>query len=191
LLLFRLIALAGLLFSLLLVAAVALIGYWLIEGGGDPPSCAPAPGNAFESAARSLAFDAKLATFLVANAREQDTSASFGEDEAAARAANYFEGRSDRVSDVRVCFERGSAEGFMNVDVIFGRSIGVSARGDIDLTGEHPRVDLSSASAAGVGLPTPLRDRVEDLINDELAGLRVLMPLQLAFEPDEARLTVR
>lgn len=189
-LIFRLFALLGLFFSLGLLALIAIVGYVLIAGGSSRPDCTTAPGNAFELATKSLSFDVKLASFLAARGRAPLESVSFDEVEAAARAARYFGERTDRISDVMVCFEGGEAEGFLRVDTVYGRQIGVQGKGTLDLSGRHPRVALSSARVAGIPLPGFVRRPLIDLINDQLTGVAVVAPLALRFEPDGAVMTI-
>ena len=76
----------------------------------------------------------------------------------------------------------------MKLDTIFGRDVGVRAKGAVDLTGDHPHVDLSSARFAALPVPGFVTNWVEDLINDQLDDVIVAFPMQVAFSEDEATL---
>lgn len=183
-LIFRLLRLLGLLFTLLLAGVIAIAGYVLVAGAGSPPPCASEAGSTLQTASKSLAFDARLSGFVLAGGRAPLTSVSFDESEAASRAAVYLDSHVSRVSGVAVCFEDGSAQGFLRIDTGIGRKLGVSAKGALDLSGEHPRLRLSSARVAGVGLPGIVRGRLEDEANRYLADVAVGFPMVLSFTPD-------
>jgi hypothetical protein len=60
-LLFRLLALAGAVFTLCLLLAIAAAGYVVFAGPGSPPPCADESDGPLDTATHSLAFDVKLA----------------------------------------------------------------------------------------------------------------------------------
>ena len=190
-LIFRLLRLLGLLFTLLLAGAIATAGYVVVAGAGSPPACASGADSTLQTAAKSLAFDSRLSGFVLAGGRAPPTGVSFDESEAASRAAVYLDSRASRVSGVAVCFEDGSAQGFLRIDTAIGRKLGVSAKGALDLSGEHPRLRLSSARVAGVGLPGIVRGRLEHEANHYLEDLTVAFPMVLSFTPDHVALTRR
>jgi hypothetical protein len=119
-LIFGLIRLATLLFTMLFVTGIALIGFLVIAGGGTKPACATTAAGPLGLATKAIAFDTK-----VAGLAGPLTSVTFDEAETSARAEVYFGSRTDRISDVAVCFEDGSATGFLRVDAIFGRKVAV------------------------------------------------------------------
>jgi hypothetical protein len=189
-LIFRILGLVGFFVTAAFLAAIAAVGYLAFAGAGSPPSCASTAGSAVQAAAATVRFDATLAAFLATGGRAPVTSASFSESETSARAQAYFDGRTDRVSDVAVCFEDGEASGFLRVETLFGRKLGVGGRGALDLSGEHPRLRLASASVAGIPLPGFLRRQVQDRVDDELGGIDLGLRLALTFRQDEATLAL-
>jgi hypothetical protein len=181
--LFRLIKLAALLISLSVVALVALVAYVLFKGGAEPPGCASAGAGADISASR--AFDTKLSQFLDSGGR---TTVTVTELEAAARASRFFEEQSGRIRDISICFEPGQAEGFLRIDTSLGDGLGVQARGTLDLSGEHPRLELTSARAAGITIPGILEGTVESAVNDALNEIVLKFPMKLNFGTDRVDL---
>jgi hypothetical protein len=190
-LIFRLLRLGFFVATLAVLLLVGAVAYFVIEGGAEPPDCATRAPVGFEQAAKSLAFDAKMATFLRTSGRLPPSNLRIPEDEAAARASTYLEGQSERVSDIAICFRDGRAEGFARVDTAFGRRIGVKAEGTLDLSGEHPRLRLHSASSGVLSAPGFARGALEDAINEELRNIRLVTPLALTFSEDEAALSLR
>jgi len=188
-LILRLFALAGLLSSLAVLAVVGLGGYLLVAGGAERPDCADAGSNPLDKAAKSIVFDAKLAAFMTAGASRALDSVEFDEAESAARAERYFADRTDRISDVALCFREGKATGFLRIDTALGRKLGVKAEGIVDLSGDHPMVRLTSASAGGIGAPGFLRGQVEDAINEELQGIEMAFPMALRLRDGTAEIS--
>ncbi len=187
-LIFRLLALVGALFTLLLLLVVAAAGYLIIAGPGSAPDCAPGPSGALGRAAQSIAFDAKLAAFVASGGRGIQ-SLTFDEEEASARAATYLAGQTGRISDVSLCFEDGGARGFMRVETVLGHKIGIEGKGTVDLKVAHPRIDLKSATVGGLGLPGFLLGPLEASVNDELTAVTVAFPLSVTTAEDEATVT--
>jgi hypothetical protein len=187
-LIFRLFALVGLLFTLGIFALVGIVGYLYFAGGASRPDCASPPSTAAEQARQSVAFDSRLAVFIASGGRAPP-AVTFDEAGAQARAELYLSERTDLISDLALCFEEGKATGFLRIDAPLGRKLGVRAEGTLDLSGEHPVLVLSSASAAGIGAPGFLRGRIEDAVNDELRSLQLGFPLTLQFGADQATLS--
>jgi hypothetical protein len=187
-LIFGLLRLAFALATLAVIAVIAVAGYLLLAGSGDAPSCASRPPENFDRAARVIAFDAKLSDFLRAGGAGPAAIAGFGEDETEARAQVFFDGRTDRISDIAVCFEDGSARAFARLDTVLGRQVGVNAGGYMDLSGEHPRVRISGARVAGISLPGPGRRAVEDQLNRELEDIDLDFPMSLTMSQDAVTL---
>jgi hypothetical protein len=187
---FRIFGLIGFLVTMALLSSIAAAGYILFAGSGTPPSCASTAGSGAEAAAEAVRFDVTLAALVSTGGRPPVASASFGESETSARAQAYFDSRTDRISGVAVCFEDGEASGFLRVETLFGRKLGVGGRGALDLSGEHPRLQLASASVAGIPLPGFLRRQVEDRVDEELNGIDLGLRLALTFRPDEATLAL-
>ncbi|HXH21699.1 MAG TPA: hypothetical protein VNN10_06690 [Dehalococcoidia bacterium] len=186
-LIFRLLGLATLLFTLAFLALVGTAGYLFFAGGASRPDCAPPAAATLERAVAAVAFDAKLAAFVAVAGRLAEMG--FSEEEATARAERFFEGRTGRISGIALCFEDGKATGFLRVETALGRKIGVRAEGTLDLSGEHPVLHLSHTSAAGIPVPGLLRREVEDIVNRELQEVRLAFPMRLTFADGEAELS--
>jgi hypothetical protein len=190
-LIFRLLRLAFVGITLALVVLIGAVAYLMIDGGAEPPECAtPAP-EGFERSVRSLAFDARLATYFATSGRLPAADFNIDEAEAGARASSYLEGRTDRVTDMAICFRDGRAQGFARVETVLGGRIGVKAQGTLDLSGEHPRLRLDSANAGPLSAPGFAREALEDAINEELRDIRLTRHLGLAFSEGQAALSLR
>jgi hypothetical protein len=188
-LIFRLVGLVGLLLTLGVLGLAGIAGYFLLAGGASRPDCAAPETGVLESAAASLAFDARLTAFVATGGRPPVSGATFEETEAAARAERFFEDRTDRISDIALCFEDGKATGFVRFETAFGRKVGVRAEGTLDLAGDHPVLRLTHTSAAGVPAPGFLRGEIEDVVNRELKEITLVFPMQLMLSEGEATLT--
>jgi hypothetical protein len=185
----RLLRLVALAFTLAVLAVIGLGGYLLFAGGGSRPDCAPPEGTQLAKVTQSIAFDVKVAGFLVASQGGFLQSISLSESESAARAESYFDSRISGFSDVAFCFEDSGASGFVRVNAFLGRKIGINGTGSLDLSGQHPRLRLDSARIAGVSLPGPLRKRIESRANHELDDIPIFIPLNVTFSKNLATLT--
>jgi hypothetical protein len=188
-LIFRLFGFIGLLFTLGVIGLAGIAGYFLLAGGASRPDCAAPETGVFESSVASLTFDARLAAFVASGGQAPVSEAAFDETEATARSRRFFEDRTDRVSDIALCFEDGKAIGFLRLETAFGRKVGVRAGGRLDLSGPHPVLRLTHTSAAGIPAPGFLRGEIEDIVNRELEDLTLVFPMRLWLTEGQATLT--
>lgn len=192
------------------VAGVVIFGILAASGGPDEPAgtCrAGVDGGAQGSDdLRDVLTDPALAQAWQerwdAFRAEQEASVAFEESDVTSRADEWLEDEDVPLKHVTVCFYDGEAEarataevpGASDVPLIGGVfETEVSARGTIDLSGEHPRIDITDLDAGSLpGFATGmLEDDLESLVNDELEKLTLDRTYDVTFTETHAEITAR
>jgi hypothetical protein len=202
--------------SLTFIAAGLLI-FALLAGSGGPDDPAGACRNSeldLESpespGLRDVVTDPALAqhwqerwdAFQAQINAGEGVSITFEESELTSRATQWLGAEDIPLKRVTICFYGGEAEARATAEVpvvsdipflggIFETEVG--ARGSIDLSGEHPRIDITSLDAGALpGFTTGLvEDDIESLINDQLAELTLGRLYDVTFRESQAEITVR
>ena len=194
-----------------IVAGVVIFGILAGSGGPDePPGTCRNPGSGPGSvplpALRDLATTAALAQAWQERwdsfRAQQGASVAFEESDVTSRADQWLKDEDVPLKHVTVCFYDGEAEARATAEVpgasdipLFGGvfETEVSARGTIDLSGEHPRIDFTDLDAGSLpGFATgPLEDDLESLVNDELDKLTLDRPYNVTFTETRAEISVR
>lgn len=202
--------------SLTFVAAALLI-FALLAGSGGPDDPAGACRNSeidLESpespGLRDVVTDPKLAqhwqerwdAFQAQLDAGEGISITFEESEMTSRATAWLAAEDVPLKRVTICFYDGAAEARATAEVPVVSDIPllggifeteVRARGAIDLSGEHPRIDITGLDAGALpGLATSLvEDDIESLVNDQLAELTMSRVYDATFRETQAEITVR
>ena len=188
----RLFMLLGLLTGLATVAIVALV-LLAVLGGGEVKSCRVAGGGettlVTRTDERAAAFQSKWDAFQAALHLGGSPAVSFSNDEVSSRASSFLRDRTDAVKDLAICFEPGKAEGSVTFKGL-GASISTRFAGDINFSGEHPKVHITSLKAGALPSVGPLREALTGLIDEQLADLQLDYRYQVSFDYDRATITV-
>lgn len=124
------------------------------------------------------------------------------ESEMTSRASEWLADEGVPLKRVTICFYDGEAEARASAEVPGASDIPllggafeteVSARGTIDLSGEHPRIDITELDAGSLpGFATGLvKSDIESLVNAELAKLTLDRAYDVTFTETRARISVR
>lgn len=202
--------------SLTFVAAGLLI-FALLAGSGGPDDPAGVCRNSeldLESpespGLRDVANDPKLAVlwqerwnaFRAQAEYAGPLSLTFEESEMTSRATEWLATEDIPLKRVTICFYDGEAEARATAEVPVVSDIPflggifeteVSARGNIDLSGEHPRIDITRLDAGALpGVATGLvEDNIESLVNEQLAELTLGRVYDVTFRETQAEITAR
>ena len=182
------VALIGFLVVMTVVGTVAAVALVLAESSRIE-GCELADGAEVavqHDPALAAAFQSKLDGVIAALEAGQPVSVSFSNDEVSSRATTYLAGQRALIEDVTVCFEPGLARASATFADLLGRDVTVQVEGSVDLSGDHPRLQLSSVKAGKLPLVGPLRDLVESRINDVLDDLPLDHTLNVSSDYDAA-----
>lgn len=211
--LFLLVFAAG---SLTFVAAALLIFALLAgSGGADDPAGAcrnteidlespESPGLRDVTTDPSLAqkWQERWDSFLYQVETGQGIGVTFEESEMTSRATQWLAAEDIPLKRVTICFYDGEAEARATAEVPVVSDIPllggvfeteVRARGAIDMSGEHPRIDITELDAGALpGLAASLvEDDLEGLVNDQLAELTLSRVYDVTFRETQAEITAR
>lgn len=127
---------------------------------------------------------------------------TFEESEMTSRATQWLAAEDIPLKRVTICFYDGEGEARATAEVpvvsdipllggIFETEVG--ARGSIDLSGEHPRIDITKLDAGALpGFATGLVEGdIESLVNDRLAEMSLGRIYDVTFRETQAEITVR
>ena len=193
------------------VAGVVLFAVLASSGGPDEPvgtcrNSGASPGSVPLPSLRDIATTPALAQAWQerwdAFRSEQGASVAFEESDVTSRADEWLEDEDVPLKHVTVCFYDGEAEARATAEVPGASDIPllggafeteVSARGTIDLSGEHPRIDITDLDAGSLpGFATGmLEDDLESLVNDELDRLTLDRAYDVTFTETRAEITAR
>lgn len=187
----------GCVFKLVRVAFVAFILVALAGAGlgtvlalsGSPEPCVdrgvdPAPSN-------DQALSENWQQLLFSLASGEDTQITVSEDEASTVGANYIEQRNIPVEDFRLYFcPDGRPQAAGKVEFL-GIQSNVVAKGDLDLSGAQPRLQIDSVKAGR--LPGFVSKPLAELVLDEQDVTNVPLPQQVSdvdYQDGQAIVTV-
>lgn len=195
------------------VAGVVIFAVLASSGGPDEPvgTCrnrGSGPGSVPLPSLRDVATTPALAqawqerwdAFRAATAGQG--SIEFQESDVTSRADEWLDDEDVPLKHVTVCFYDGEAEARATAEVPGASDIPllggvfeteVSARGTIDLSGEHPRIDITDLDAGSLpGLATGLlEDDLEFLVNDELDRFTLDRTYDVTFTETRAEISAR
>ena len=212
-LLFLLVFAAG---SLTFVAAALLVFAFLASSGGPDDSAGVCRNSELDLESpespglREVVTDPAFAqkwqerwdAFQAQLDAGETISITFEESEMTSRATSWLAAGDIPLKRVTICFYDGEAEAraTAEVPVVSGIPLlgdvfetDVSARGSIDLSGQHPRIDITDLDAGSLpGIATGLVEAdIEGLINDHLAELTLDRLYEVTFRETQAEITVR
>jgi hypothetical protein len=132
----------------------------------------------------------------------QGISITFEESEVTSRATRWLGDEDIPLKRVTICFYDGEAEARATAEVPVVSDIPflggifeteVAARGNIDLSGEHPRIDITGLDAGKLpGFATGLvEDDIESLLNGQLEELTLSRAYDITFRETQAEITAR
>ena len=130
----------------------------------------------------------------------QPASVTFSEKEVTSRAAEYLKEKNAPLDDLTVCFHNGEAEARAKAKLpalgdlpLLGGAFDtrVRVRDTIDMSGEHPRIRISSID--GGNLPdfatNRIKSEVENAVNDRLTNLGLAQKLTVTFSEGQAQVS--
>jgi len=197
------------------VAALVLFAVLASSGGPDEPPgvcrnsepdledpVSPGVRDAVNDPALAAQWQQRWDAFRAQMSTGQALSVTFEESEVTSRAAQWIASEDIPLKQVTVCFYDGEAETRATAQVpvvsdipLLGGTFEteVSARGVIDLSGEHPRIDITHIDAGALpGFATALvEDDIESLVNNRLARLTLPWPMDVTFTETRAEITLR
>ncbi len=121
----------------------------------------------------------------------QAASFTFDESEATSRGREFLEDKNAPIEDLKVCFNPQGPSASGKLSAVLGLDARVKVSGDLDLSGEHPRVDDLDIDVGSVpGFITGgIEGIVKDVINDQLDHIDVEHKLTITFGEGTATLS--
>lgn len=182
------------LFLLLVVVGVPLAAVVLLilAVTGSPGSCVPDGRAIAISPELAASFQIKWDQLDATLDAGQVSTIVFDDSEVTSRARLWIDEHDLPASDVYICFEeqRGGASGKIDVP-FFPGDVDVLIHGTLDLTGDHPKIEIDDIEAGG--LPGPLTDLMEGfvtgIVDDESKDLTLDHDYGLAFGDGQATIS--
>ena len=158
---------------------------------GSPGECDSGGREVVVSAALAQSLQDKLDTFDEQLDAGQAASFTFDESEATSRGQQFLDEKNAPIDDLKVCFNSEGASASGKVSAVLGMDLDVKVSGDVDLSGEHPRLDDLNIDVGRVpGFITGgIEGIVKDVINDQLDHIDVEHQLQITFGEGTATLS--
>jgi hypothetical protein len=175
------------------VLVLALVPVALLAFGGPSTEASCGDREVTVSAANARAFDAKLLALEADLYSGEPGEATFDESELSSRAQEFLEGSDVDVRDLRVCLddEDGTARAVGSVQLPYlPFRTRVEVLGDLDLSGEHPRLVVTHLRAGGLPgfLTDGFRDSLTEAANESLRDIPLDHPH--AMQVEDGLLTV-
>jgi len=172
--------------AVLLVVVVAVMAFV-----GSPGECDSGDREVESSSALAQQFQDKLDNFNEQLDAGQAASFTFDESEATSRGREFLEEKNAPVDDLKVCFSPEGPSASGNLSAVLGLDVTAKVSGDLDLSGEHPRVDNVSIDVGGVPgfVAGGFEGAVRDVVNDQLAHINVKHRLTITFGEGTATLS--
>ena len=150
---------------------------------GSPGECDSGDREVVVSSALAQSLQDKLDTFDEQLDAGQAASFTFDESEATSRGIEFLDENNAPIDDLKVCFNSDGPSASGKVSAVAGLDLDVKASGNVDLSGEHPRVDDLSIDVGSVpGFVTGgLEGLIKDVINDQLDHIDVEHRLTITF----------
>ncbi len=174
-------------------APLAAIAFFVLAVAGSPGSCETEGRPIDFTPQQAVAFQMKWDQFSAALDAGPGSTVVFSEGEATSRARLWIEEHDVPVSDFMLCFNTDAASASGKVDVpYFPGDVDVKVSGTVELRGEHPVAIIDDVEIGG--LPGPLADLVEELVDDLVDEQTELIELEphdyhVTFGEGEATVT--
>jgi hypothetical protein len=158
---------------------------------GSPGGCDSEDGEVQINPALAQQFQAKLDKFNEQLDAGQTASFTFDESEATSRGHEFLEDKNAPIEDLKVCFNPEGPSASGKLSAVLGLDVKVKVSGDLDLSGEHPRVDELDIDVGGLpGFITGgIEGIVKDVINDQLDHIDIDHQLKITFAEGTATLS--
>lgn len=158
---------------------------------GSPGECDSGDREVESSSALAQQFQAKLDDFEAELDAGQAASFTFDESEATSRGREFLEEENAPIEDLKVCFNPEGPSASGKLSAVLGLDVTVKVSGDLDLSGEHPRIDDLDIDVGSVpGFITGgLEGVVKGVINDQLDHIDVEHQLSITFGEGTATLS--
>jgi hypothetical protein len=158
---------------------------------GSPGRCDSGDREVEASPALAQQFQAKLDEFNEELDAGQAASFTFDESEATSRGREFLEDKNAPIEDLKVCFSPEGPSASGKLSAVLGLDVKVKVSGDLDLSGEHPRVDELDIDVGGLpGFITGgIEGVVKDVINDQLDHIDIDHQLTITFAEGTATLS--
>jgi len=158
---------------------------------GSPGGCDSAGRQVEVSPALAQQLQAKLDSFDEQLDAGQPASFTFDESEATSRGQEFLDEKDAPIDDLKVCFNPEGPSASGKVSAVLGLDLDVKVSGNMNLSGEHPRVDDLDIDVGQVpGLITGgLEGLIEDVINDQLDHIDIEHQLSITFGEGTATLS--
>lgn len=173
------------------VPLVVLI-LFILAVTGSPGSCVPDGRTITISPAGAASFQTKWEQLDAALDAGQVSTVVFDDSETTSRARQWIDEHDVPASDVYICFEAGRGSGSAKIDVpFFPGDVDVLVHGTLNLTGDHPKIEIDKIEAGG--LPGPLTHLLEGfvigLVDDQTQDLTLTHDYGIAFSDGQATVT--
>jgi len=158
---------------------------------GSPGECDSGDREVESSSALAQQFQAKLDDFEAELDAGQAASFTFDESEATSRGREFLEEENAPIEDLKVCFNPEGPSASGKLSAVLGLDVTVKVSGDLDLSGEHPRIDDLDIDVGSVpGFITGgLEGIVKGVINDQPDHIDVEHQLSITFGEGTATLS--
>jgi hypothetical protein len=177
-------AFSGFAVGVLVIGSIVAVGLVLAESS-EIKACPAADGTeapVSRDASAAAEFQLKLLGLLATLASGEPATASFTNDEVSARVTAYVEAKGAEIDNVTVCFEPERTLVSATFTDILGRDLAVRFEGEVDLSGEHPRVRVDDLKAGKLPLPGPVRELVEERFNEVLQDIQLDHRFEVSFD---------
>jgi len=158
---------------------------------GSPGGCDSGDREVQTSDALAQQFQGKLDAFNDQLDAGQPASFTFDESEATSRGRQFLDEENAPIGDLKVCLNPDGPSASGNLNAVLGLDVSVKVSGQLDLSGEHPRVEDLSVDVGGApGFITGGFDGVvEGVINDQLTHIDTEHQLAITFGEGTATLS--
>lgn len=175
--------------TLFLLAVVAVVILAFLAFAGSPGNCGegiPA-GTDLQAAA---AFQQKIVLVNAALVYRQPAQMTTDEREATARARQFLAQNDTPVKNLALCFEPGRAVGKAHVDTpVFG-GLDVQVKGTVDLTGQHPKVNVEEVRLGALPsfFTAPFKGIISRIADDQADRILLIGRYDVQFDQGRATL---
>ena len=140
----------------------------ILAFSGGPGDCTPGGGTITVSAANAAMFQQGWDDFDAVLDGGSTSSEIFDESEVSSRANQFFTEESNLdLKDVRVCIHDGYGEASGRLDAILGLGVEIKLKGNVDLTGDNPKLDIDDIEFGRVpGFLVDLADSIANFEDD-------------------------
>ena len=158
---------------------------------GSPGECDSGDREVVVSSALAQQLQDKLDTFDEQLDAGQAASFTFDESEATSRGQQFLDDENAPIDDLKICFHPEGPSASGKLSAVLGLDVTVKVSGDLDLSGEHPRIDdldIDIGSVPGF-ITGGLEGIVKGVINDQPDHIDVEHQLSITFGEGTATLS--